>query len=512
MFQFKDDGPPKERGRHRNKVEEGIIKRREREFRHQQMWEGAQNYYKRWDKVNTKFDEWTSPRYYQDNNKMLLDLKNKRDKEELLQKRRDKLKKLFDEEESSYQVEIMVKQNLDIRENPAKLKTDVAISTDVLKDVNIGLKLKEEEKKRREAELKLYHQWRVNNPIVRQFESKYRFKDLKLSWLDQQVEKRMEKENEEKENKRLIKEQEERVKREHEKELLMKREAEEKRVRLKEQLDKQIEELKEKQKMSEDIRKKEFLEVEYKKQLEELVETAREEEKRRLAKETALSNIKYHKQKLKQKALDVQEALVKDKELILNLKKLQLEDMLKDLKQKEEIKRGVNEFFEIIKQQQSLEKQRQKHMEFLFDSEARAVYDRQLAMWQNEEIARKRLLKDVLDFVNKQIEKNLQQQREAQKQILNEREEMLNKIDDCNKELEALKKWEEKKKVQCRKMIEEDIKLKNARIKEEENSRLKDIEDELQRVQKEEERLQKEIIDIQKKRGPYRPQSRRLFY
>lgn len=65
------DGPPKERGRHRTKVENDIISRRERDFRHQQMWTGAVDYYKHWGKINTKFEEWTSPRYYEDNNKML---------------------------------------------------------------------------------------------------------------------------------------------------------------------------------------------------------------------------------------------------------------------------------------------------------------------------------------------------------------------------------------------------------------------------------------------------------
>lgn len=183
------DGPPKERGRHRAKVEGDIIRRRERDYKHQQMWEGALDNYRRWDKINTKYDEWTSPRYYEDNNKLIAETRKKREKEELLIKRRENLRKLLEQEEKTYEIELMVKKNLKFAEPPAKSKAD-DIPIETLKDVNNELKLKEEEKRRREAELKLYHQWRNNNPIVRQFESKYRFKDLKLSWLDQQIEKK----------------------------------------------------------------------------------------------------------------------------------------------------------------------------------------------------------------------------------------------------------------------------------------------------------------------------------
>jgi len=206
------DGPPKERGKHRCKVENQMIRRREREFKHHQMWTGAEDYYKRWDQNNTKYDEWTSPRYYEDNNKLISDVRQKKDKEELLAKRKEKLRKLLEEEEQTYQIELMVKKNLRIGADKSVKPSSDDVSTESLKDVNVELKRKDEEKRKREAELKLYHQWRLNNPIVRQFESKYRFKDLKLSWLDQQIEKRMQKENEEKAMKKFIKEQEERLK------------------------------------------------------------------------------------------------------------------------------------------------------------------------------------------------------------------------------------------------------------------------------------------------------------
>jgi hypothetical protein len=57
-----------------------------------------------------------------------------------------------------------------------------------------GLKLEEDERRRHEAELKLYHQWRSGNPVLKHYERMQKSRDLKLSWLDQQIENRMQKE------------------------------------------------------------------------------------------------------------------------------------------------------------------------------------------------------------------------------------------------------------------------------------------------------------------------------
>ncbi|KAK9695864.1 hypothetical protein QE152_g32281 [Popillia japonica] len=91
-------------------------------------------------------------------------VKNEREKAERLEKRREKLKKLYSEDDASYEIEIML----------SKTKTEAVkqqqrfeeIPTELLKDVNVSLKLEDDDKRRREAELQLYHQWRNNNPIL----------------------------------------------------------------------------------------------------------------------------------------------------------------------------------------------------------------------------------------------------------------------------------------------------------------------------------------------------------
>lgn len=502
---------PRERGKHRLRVEGEMIRRREREFSHQQMWGSAERYYKHWEKTNTKFDEWTSPRYYDDNNKLMSEIRQKREKEELLEKRREKLRKLLEEEQKSFEIELMVYKNKSLVSQNPRVKPD-DIPTDVLKEINTGIKLAEEERRRHEAETKLYHQWRKNNPIVRQYESKYRCKDMKLSWLDQQIEKRMQKEREEEEAKRVLKERDERIRKEKEKEEQFKRQLDERRGQLRADLEKQIHDLKEKQELSEKLKQIEDKETKRRLELVEIAEKQAQEERRRAERECALYNLKQHKQKLKQKAAHIQENLIQEKAFITKLKTLELEDIVQDELKKREIKEGLDQFLEIVKEQQELEKQRQRQLEFLFDSESRAIYEKQTELWRREELARQSLVKDVLDTIRKQVEHNLENNKERQRQVILEREEIAKRLEEYNNDLEKLREEEEKRKASTKKMIDDDVRIKNARKKRQENMKLKEIDEELKKIRKEEERLQKEILRIQQRQGPYRPSRGRLFF
>ncbi|CAG9821384.1 unnamed protein product [Phaedon cochleariae] len=502
---------PKRRGKHRICVENDIIRRREKEFEYDQMWTGAAKYYEHWDRANARYYSWTSPRYYEDNNKQMEEIKIKRDKEELLFKRKEKLRKLLEEEQRSYEIEMMVYRNRRSIEKPRSNMAD--IPTDVLKKVNVGLKLDEEEKRRREAESKLYNQWKRNNPIVRQYEIKYATKDLKLSWLDQQIEKRMLQEKEEQENRRILKENEERLRKQKENEEQLLKQTQEKEKQLKDILELQISELRLKQELCEELRKKEDEDTRYKILVEEIEEKRIMEERRCKDRECALYNIRQHKQKLKKKVQDIQESLEYERDLIAKLKQLEVENLISEESKKHEIKEGISEFLNIVRQQQELERQRQKHLEFIFDSEAKAVYEKQTEIWRREDTARKNLVKQVIDIVRRQIDDNLAKNKQKQIEILSEREEMTRKIEDYNQELRILKENEEKRKTENKIVREEDIRVKNCRKKLQENLKLKEIDTELENVRKEEERLQKEIMRIQQRQRPCRPtSSTRIFY
>lgn len=485
-----------QRGRHRIDVENALIRRREKQFNYDKLWNGTSQYFQHWQKSNSKYEQWTSPRYYEDSNKQMDEMKEKKEKEEKLEIRREKLRKLLEDEQRSLEVELMIYKNKTHFEKSSQVRSD-DIPTEILKEINVGIKEREEERRRHEAEMKLYHQWRINNPIVKKYENQFRSRDLKFSWLDQQIEKRMQKEKEEEENRRIIKEQEEQIKKEKQQEQAFKRYLEEKQQQLRKQLDEQIEELKQRRSLADNFKKEEEEELKKQSTLAALEDMKAEEERKRANKECALFNIQLHKMKLKQKAIDIQNNLKQDELMIAKLKEMQLENILSDEMKKNEIKQGLHEFLNIIKQQKELEKQRQRHMEFLFDSEARAVFERQSEIWRQEEDARKQLFQYVMETVKKQIEDNVLRNKEKQKQILLEQEELTNKIEEYEKELQQLKKEEEQRKIKNKKSLDDEIKVKNARKAIDENIKLKEIMDELETIRKEEERLKKEIEKMQ---------------
>nr|CAI5868021.1 unnamed protein product [Callosobruchus analis] len=500
--------PPTARGKLKMRMENQIVRKREREFFHDQQWNNTAKYYEYWQKANTKFDGWTSPRYYQDNNKLMDDIKKKREKDEQLEKRREKLRQLYEEERKTYDIELMIRKT----KHHSPMSNVDSIPSEVLKEVNSELKLREQERKRHDAELQLYHQWRKNNPIIRQYESKYRHKDLKLSWLDQQIEKRMQKEREEEELRQLLKEREEKMKREQEEERNFEKYVQEKNQHLKESLELQIKELHEREQAYEELKKKEYEESKHKLVLADLEEEYRKEESRRATVECALYNIKQHKMKLKQKAQRVQENLANEILLINKLKQLELQDILDSETKKREVQESFDKYFALVKQHQDLEMRTEEHLKFLFDSEAKAVYEKQDEVWRMEEVIRSNLFKSVMETIKCQIEEKLSRNRERQKQIEQEKIEMAKKIQQYSEEMDRLAKEEQEKKQSARKIIEDDVRLKTLSKKHQENRRLKEINDELDRIKKEEERLQEEILKMQRKYGPVKPPRSRLFF
>ncbi|CAH0549452.1 unnamed protein product [Brassicogethes aeneus] len=264
-------------------------------------------------------------------------------------------------------------------------------------------------------------------------------------------------------------------------------------------LDEQVVQLKQKQLGAEMLKQIEREESKKKMSVVEMEEKHMQEERRRLEREGALYNIRQHKQKLKQKAVDIQENLAMENELILKLKNLDMERMMQDAKKRQQVKETFEKYANLVKMQQELEKDRQMQLDFVFDSEAKEIFERQTELWKNEEKCRQKLLKEVLATIKKQIEDNLEKNRERQRELQREKKENEVNIQEYNKELEKLDREKENKKLNRRVGLDEDVKVKNARKFQQENIKLKELDDELERIRKEEERLKKEILNIQKK-------------
>lgn len=490
-------------------AEKRMVRQREREYDHQATWNDQVRYYKICEKTSNKFDEWTSPRYYATNNQLIESQRKQRERKESLEKRKEKLKKLLEEEDRSYQIELMVKNRYTHLRDPAKKNEP---PTELLKDLNLGIKVAEEDRRRHEAELSLYHHWRQNNPVLREYERGKGTKDMKLSWLDQQIEKRLQSEKAEEECRRILAERDQRIKEEREKEEAFKREISERNQLLKEDLHKQIGELQNKQKRAERLQKEEEEHAGKLNELEELAERQRDEEKKRVQREVALENIKQHKLKLKSKAKIIEENLEDEKHIVQKLLDSQLTENIENEAKKNELKTAMNEFLKFARDQQELEKQRQKHFDFVFDSEAKSVYERQLEVWASEQNARAALLQDVQDTLKEQIQQKIETNKQKQRDLLEERQDNLKLIEDYDKDIRRNKEEEQRKLQEWKKGIEEQIKEKAARKMKEKLDEAKKQDLELTNARKEEERLRHEIVELQRRQGPIRHTKSRILY
>ncbi|XP_022902809.2 trichoplein keratin filament-binding protein-like [Onthophagus taurus] len=486
-----------------------MAKRRERDFQHQQNWERQVDYYKKFEKTNSKFDDWTSPRYYESNTELVDRLKEKRNKEESLEKRRERLKKLFSEDSATYEIEMMMSKAKQMEKERVKLDD---IPTELLKDLNVGLKVEEEERRKKDAELKLYQRWRRDNLVLRDVERNKGIKDVKVSWLDQQIEKRMAKEKEKEECKKYLKERDENIQKQKDEEERFKEEVRIKNEQLKDDLMKQIVEINLKQKESEELKRIEKKEIEKKQEVFELEQKLKELELYTRNKQIAIHNLKQHKLKLQKYYAQIQEDLIQEQNFVDDLIKSKATDLIQDAKTKREIKSTLDEFLKFTKEQKELEKKRKNHLDFIFDSELKDVLKKQQEIWDGENLARKNLLKQVLDTIQKQIDENVKKNREKQKEIVRDRERILGDVERYEKEMRDNEIKENEKRCRLKDEIEREVqqkRLKEFKLKELEK---RDYDVELENMRLEEERVKKEIVKIQNSHAPLRYVKRRPWY
>ncbi|XP_045468902.1 trichoplein keratin filament-binding protein isoform X2 [Harmonia axyridis] len=489
--------------------EEQIIRKREKEYQHQKFWGDQQKYYDHWEKANTKYEEWTSPRYYDTNTQLVKQVQMEKILQERRELRRRKLRKLFEDERQLWEVELMEHKNKEaisprnIRQRPDD------IPTEILKQVHQGIKEREEEKRRKESELRLYHQWRNDNSFIQDYERAKRSKDIKTSWLHQQMAKRERKEKELAEEKRLLLDREERLRTEKERDEERKKQTERRNKELKEIIDKQVEEIQVRQTITARLRDKE---VEERRRRNELIDL--EERQKRMGdlakqREVALSNIKQHKMKLKQKLKNIQDSLLEQEEIMKRLRDLEVAEGIEDERLKSDVKQSIEEFLKISGEQKRLEKLREKNMQFMFDSEVQAMYERQSEIWDNEERSRKKLIEDVLATVAEQIERNCQKTREEQEDSIKEREMLIKMTEDYNTELVKLQDEEKERQLKRKEELDRQVKKKQEDRKAlEEDDKLKKVTEELERAKIEEERLKREIMNLHRGQGLYRPSNR----
>ncbi|GLV36833.1 uncharacterized protein CBL_02332 [Carabus blaptoides fortunei] len=406
---------------------EALAKKRQKEFDEQLKWTDQTQYYKNWDRHNNQYQNWTSSQYYASSLDQYDAAQKQRRKKENLESRREKIRKLLFDEEQEYILEMS--QSPRNGRPGGHLKWNQT-PTEVLKDVNIGLKIADDDRKRHEAELKLYHQWRNENPVIKEHEASHGKAGLKLAWLDQQIEKRMEQEKTEEETRKMIEERDRLIK---EDEKLEKQELElqgRKEKEIMSQIELQIQHFKLKDEQAEHLKHEEMQVLAKKREVEELLERRNADIKRRKQFELSLFNMNQSKMKLRKKALDVEEQLKHERKIIEDIIASQAAEEIENEDKRSASKKAIVSFLNYVKEQQQLEEQRERYIAFIFDSEAKNMWEKQERLWREEQEARDRLIADVLVGIKEQIQEKINKNQDKQRLLLKEREEMLQVIEE----------------------------------------------------------------------------------
>lgn len=485
---------------------ENLARRRQKEYENREAWVNTTQYFKHWDKQNTRYDNWTSEHYYQKSLDRYYADKKHHEKVESLFVRREKLKKLLTEEETEYAMEL--------RESPRNrrvIRKEVPIN--VLKEINVGLKLAEEDRRRHEAELKLYHQWRNENPIIRDFETKQNCQGLKLAWLDQQIEKRMAQEKHDVETKKMLEDRERLLKQEEEIERAEMAQEIAKEKILREQIEEHMEALKLNESKKQDLMKELGLAARKKNEIEEIIANRDKDLERRKCKEVALFNINQAKLKLRQKAVETEEQLRKEKLIIEDIEALKITDALQNEEQKRKTKEAMQSYLNYVKEQQKLEAQRQQYVSFIFDSEAKVMWQKQEKIWREEQATRDKLLNNVLCSVKKQVEEKIEKNEFERRMIEKEKEQVLQSVNDFQIQIGENKKILEKKRNERKYELEQQINDRRLAELEKELEDQRRKKEELENIRKEEEKLKNELMQMQRsKYHPARYQRNRHFW
>lgn len=156
---------------------------RKREVEHDRIQKSldVNNYFEKWGKITSRYQNWTTDKYYEEAGKQVEKTKEKSLKDKRLEERREKLRNLIHGEKVMYEDEM---------KSGRRLGGCRRSETRILEELNANLKAQNEERRKLEAEAKLYSQLRYGSEDATQLymSSKTDHQVLaKLNWLDRKV-------------------------------------------------------------------------------------------------------------------------------------------------------------------------------------------------------------------------------------------------------------------------------------------------------------------------------------
>jgi hypothetical protein len=439
-----------------------IIQRRKEEAEHELMVK-QNNYYKMMDK-KADFERATVDANMRYNlYKNYTQLKNIQ--KEQFEQRQQRLAALFE------------KDRIEWAKLIEESKETVFDRIQYMKDEIKVLREKREERQKKDTENALYNLWRNSCQEVREFETKLKEKETAAA-LEQQIKQ---KEIARKAELEYTKAWDALAENNRLKKVEYYNTEDQKRRNIGKYIGKclenQIDELNNRRKEEERLK-----EIEKKYDLERLKMNKLQDQRNRIIRKQNAMNAQreieeFNKENARIKAEEVQKELELDLNIMEELKKEMDNEKEEQNKKKRDFKREMNLFMEHINQQRLIEKQRQKEIEDAYLQESNKKNRQMYEKWKQEQMARDKLMKDVLKIrqeqINEKMEKNRLEQEENQREI----EKLLASV----KEYEEDKKKEAQRILDKKKQYSNDLmdQINNKRL---DNEKLKKQDEDFQRI------------------------------
>ncbi|XP_054280670.1 trichoplein keratin filament-binding protein-like [Macrosteles quadrilineatus] len=403
-------------GRRTARQEEELhVQRRNAELRKQEHWNSVAEYFKTWDVKASKYASWTSEDYFKQSEEARVEAENKEKKKQTLDERREKLRLVLESEQKLFEDEIKTKRHGGASWMPL----------DELKGVNLELKLRSEQARRREAELIQYQRWKQEQPTLRDLERRQHLEFMKKSWIDQVKEREVLREKQKAEAALRAKEEELKQKEAEEFDRLHLKRKEEELKDLKSQIKRQLEEIKASAEKCKEIERQEAEERRLQAEIEEMIIQRKLADQKQAHKQLAAFWTRQYQLKLQKKNKEIEEEIIQDQKMLERLE----EGLKREVKVKAHAREFAKKEMELALKELQMHRQRellrQKEYEHMYFEEAKRAWEIQEKKWMQERQARDRLMTEVLDTVKKQIEEKIERNIAQRAETLADREQMM---------------------------------------------------------------------------------------
>nr|XP_054748980.1 trichoplein keratin filament-binding protein-like [Lytechinus pictus] len=444
--------------RYKNIHERAMVQRRNHEEDFREQWSSRAEYFKTSEVQMTKQNAWTSDQSFHDSMDAFKAKHDKEVKARELKERRRRLRHLLDGERDELEAELR------------GLSGDNYVRLREMKERSDDLKTSRETSRKQIADERLYNHWKHNNPDLRKLESDMHKRHVTNAWEGQKEEKEQQLASA-REQEQLL---EEAMERERQAGLELDRQRAESRLQEEKavaaQLIDQVKELREREVEAETLKDEQDGLVKQQWELEKLEEERKELEEQRKKAEFGRALVSQYKAKLRRRARQVQEALELDCKILESVARKQAEEEGMNIKRKEKAQADAAWMKQVIDDQLKLEKAREAELDSLFKEEAARQWSKREAEWEKERLARERLMSEVLQERQGQLQDQVEVNRKRQEESLQRREELLRDMEIAQQLTQREKEEEERRKASTRRqfesqMTERDLRKKEAKLR-----------------------------------------------